>query len=220
MGKLLEVVSPLHKATVRDCLSRMNDNKVEAMIKAKEYGIDYWDGDRRYGYGGYKYIPGRWKPVAKAFIENYNLGPGSKILDIGCGKGFLLYEIQLLEPKIELYGIDISQHGLDSKNPELSADLRILRCEKNLPWPDKYFDLSFSLGTFHNLHLPDLYKALKEMSRVGRQNYLMVESFRNEQEQFNLECWALTAETLINVDSWKWMFNQSGYSGDYEFIYF
>ena len=87
MGKLVEFVTPLHKATVRDCLSRMNDNKVEAMIKAKEYGIDYWDGDRRYGYGGYKYIPGRWKPVAKAFIENYNLGPGSKILDIGCGKG-------------------------------------------------------------------------------------------------------------------------------------
>jgi ubiquinone/menaquinone biosynthesis C-methylase UbiE len=198
----------------------MNDNKVEAMIKAKEYGFDYWDGDRRYGYGGYRYIPGRWKPVAKAFIENYNLGPGSKILDIGCGKGFLLYEIQLLEPKIELFGIDISRHGLLSKNPELFADLRILRCEEKLPWPDDYFDFAYSLGTFHNLHLPELNNALKEMSRVGRQNYLMVESFRNEHEQFNLECWALTAETLINVDSWKWMFNQSGYSGDYEFIYF
>ena len=220
MGRLVEFVTPLHKATKRDCLSRMNDNKVEAMIKAKEYGFDYWDGDRRYGYGGYRYIPGRWKPVAKAFIENYNLGPGSKILDIGCGKGFLLYEIQLLEPKIELFGIDISRHGLLSKNPELSADLRILRCEEKLPWPDDYFDFAYSLGTFHNLHLPDLNNALKEMSRVSRQNYLMVESFRNEQEQFNLECWALTAETLINVSSWKWMFNQSGYRGDYEFIYF
>lgn len=220
MGKLLEIVTPLHRATVRDCLARMNDNKVEAMIKAKEYSFDYWDGERRYGYGGYRYIPGRWKPVAEAFIDFYNLGSGSRVLDIGCGKGFLLYEMQLLEPKLELYGIDISQHGLDSKIPELVADLRILRCQDKLPWSTNYFDLTFSLGTFHNLHLPDLNKALLEMSRVGRQNYLMVESFRNEQEQFNLECWALTAETIINVDSWKWMFDQSGYIGDYEFIYF
>jgi SAM-dependent methyltransferase len=220
MGELIEIVTPLHKATVRDCLSRMNDNKVEAMIKAKEYDFDYWDGDRRYGYGGYKYIPGRWRPVAEAFIERYKLGPGSKVLDIGCGKGFLLYELQLLEPKLELFGIDISQHGLDSRNPNLLADLRILRCEGDLPWPKDFFDLSFSLGTFHNLHLPELNKALVEMNRVGRQNYLMIESFRNEQEQFNLECWALTAETLINTKSWQWMFKTSGYTGDYEFIYF
>jgi ubiquinone/menaquinone biosynthesis C-methylase UbiE len=198
----------------------MNDNKVEAMIKAKKYDFDYWDGDRRYGYGGYKYIPGRWRPVAETFIERYKLGPGSRILDIGCGKGFLLYELQLLEPKLELFGIDISQYGLNARNPSLVADLRILRCEEELPWPNDFFDLSFSLGTFHNLHLPELNKALFEMNRVGRQKYLMVESFRNEQEQFNLECWALTAETLINTKSWEWMFETSGYTGDYEFIYF
>jgi ubiquinone/menaquinone biosynthesis C-methylase UbiE len=198
----------------------MNDNKVEAMIKAKKYDFDYWDGDRRYGYGGYKYIPGRWRPVAETFIERYKLGPGSRILDIGCGKGFLLYELQLLEPKLELFGIDISQYGLNGRNPSLVADLRILRCEEELPWPNDFFDLSFSLGTFHNLHLPELNKALFEMNRVGRQKYLMIESFRNEQEQFNLECWALTAETLINTKSWEWMFETSGYTGDYEFIYF
>jgi ubiquinone/menaquinone biosynthesis C-methylase UbiE len=198
----------------------MNDNKVEAMIKAKEYGYDYWDGDRRYGYGGYKYIPGRWRPVAKTLIERYKLIPGSKVLDIGCGKGFLLYEIQLLEPGIELFGLDISKYGLNSRPDELNADLRLLRCDEKLPWSDNFFDLSFSLGTFHNLHLPELHTALTEMSRVGRQNYLMVESFRNEQEQFNLECWALTAETIMDTKSWEWLFGQANFNGDYEFIYF
>jgi len=84
MGRLLEIVTPLHRATRRDYLSRMNDDKVACMLKAKEYEYDYWDGDRRYGYGGYQYIPGRWKPVAAALVETYSLVPGSKVLDVGC----------------------------------------------------------------------------------------------------------------------------------------
>lgn len=220
MGQLIEIVTPLHKATHRDCLARMVDNKVEAMIKAKEYEYDYWDGDRRYGYGGYKYLPGRWKPVAEALIDRYNLKSGSRLLDVGFGKGFLLYEIQLINPDIEIYGIDISKHGLASVLPDLNANLHLQRAQDPYPWPDKYFDLVVSFGTFHNLHLPELEKALKEVQRVGKNGYVMVESFRNEQEQFNLECWALTAETLLNIEAWKWIYRTVGYTGDYEFIYF
>src|SRR5450631_1634899 len=105
MGKLMNIVTPLHKRTKRDYLPRMVDNKVEAMIKAKEYEFDYWDGDRRYGYGGYRY-DGRWKVVAEQLIKDYNLGPNSKILDVGCGKAFILYELKLLLPDAELHGFD------------------------------------------------------------------------------------------------------------------
>lgn len=220
MGQLVGIVTPLHKSTQRDCLARMVDNKVEAMIKAKEYEQDYWDGDRRYGYGGYKYLPGRWKPVAEALIARYNLKAGSKLLDVGFGKGFLLYEIQLLEPGIELYGIDISKHGWANIPKELNAKLHLQSAAEPLPWADDFFDLVISLGTFHNLHLPELEKALKEVERVGRNSYVMVESFRNEQEMFNLECWALTAETILSVRAWEWVYKTVGFSGDYEFIYF
>ena len=91
MGQLLNIVTPLHRSTPRNYLERMLDDKVCCMVKAKEYDYDYWDGDRRYGYGGYRYIPGRWKPVAEALIDIYNLGKGSRVLDVGCGKAFLLY---------------------------------------------------------------------------------------------------------------------------------
>ena len=220
MGKMIEIVTPLHKATQRDCLARMVDNKVEAMIKAKEYGFDYWDGDRRYGYGGYKYLPGRWKPVAEALIGRYSLQSGSKILDVGCGKGFLLYEMQLINPGIEIYGFDSSQHGLDSLHPDLKGEFHKQKAQETFPFPDKFFDLVISLGTFHNLHLPELEKAVTEVQRVGKSGYIMVESFRNEQEMFNLECWALTAETLLSVEAWEWLYDKFGYTGDYEFIYF
>ena len=220
VGKEVSLVTPLHTATKRDYLQRMNDNKVEAMLVAKKYGEEYWDGNRRYGYGGYRYMPGRWKSVAQSLIQNYNLGQGSKVLDVGCGKAFLLYEIQLLEPKIELVGIDISQYGLSNRHPNLEANLFLHRAQDKLPFQDKEFDLVISLGTFHNLHIYELETAISEVQRVGKNGYIMVESFRNELEMFNLECWALTAESIMDTDEWLWIYNKFGYTGDYEFIFF
>ncbi len=64
----MEIITPLHTATKREYLPRMVDDKVVCMLKAKEYEFDYWDGDRRFGYGGYSY-DGRWKPVAEALVR-------------------------------------------------------------------------------------------------------------------------------------------------------
>ena len=130
----MNFVTPLHQSTKRDYLARMIDDKVHCMLKAKEYEQDYWDGDRRYGYGGYKYLPGRWKPVAQALIANYGLKAGSRVLDVGCGKGFLLYEMQLIEPGLELVGFDISVHGLASALPDLKASLFRYRAQDAYPF--------------------------------------------------------------------------------------
>ena len=216
----LNLVTGLHQATKRDYLGRMNDSKVEAMKIAKQYGFDYWDGDRKFGYGGYKYMQGRWTKVAQQLIDLYGLRAGSKILDVGCGKGFLLYEMQLLEPSIEIYGFDISQYGLGNTHPDLKAKLFIHRAQEKFPFQDNFFDLVISLGTLHNLHIFELEVAVSEIERVGKQGYIMVESFRNELEMFNLECWALTAESLMDVDEWKWVYDRFGFTGDYEFIFF
>ena len=220
MGDLLNIATPLHQATQRDYLARMVDNKVEAMLVAKKYEEDYWDGDRRYGYGGYNYLPGRWKPVAEALIERYELTNESTILDVGCGKGYLLYEIQLLLPGARIAGFDISHHGLASRHAEFRGELSIGRAEERYPFADKSFDLVISLTTLHNLRLPQLQVALAEIERVGQQGYVMLESYRNELELFNLECWALTAESLLDEGEWIWLYEHFGYTGDYEFIYF
>ncbi len=220
MGKLMNFVTPLHQSTKRDYLARMIDDKVHCMLKAKEYEFDYWDGDRRYGYGGYKYLSGRWKPVAQALITNYGLKAGSRVLDVGCGKGFLLYETQLIEPGLELVGFDISAHGLASALPELKASLFRHRAQDPYPFGDDHFDLVISLGCLHNLRIFELQTALGEIERVGKQGYVMLESYRNEQEQFNLQCWALTCESFFDTEEWIWLYRHFGYTGDYEFIYF
>ena len=220
MGELLNIVTSLHQSTQRDYVARMVDDKVEAMIVAKEYERDYWDGDRRYGYGGYKYLPGRWKPVAEALIERYDLTNESSILDVGCGKAFLLYELQVLLPQARLVGFDISHHGLASRHPDFRGELFIARAQDAFMFEDKSFDLVISLATLHTLRLPDLQVALSEIERVGRHAYVMLESYRDERELFNLECWALTAESLLDEGEWIWLYDRFGYNGDFEFIYF
>jgi len=220
MGKLVQFVTSLHTSTKREYLDRMVDEKILCMHKAKEYEEDYWDGDRRFGYGGYKYLPGRWKPVAESLIETYNLNNSSSILDVGCGKGFLLHEIKLLLPEITIKGFDISNHGLSCALDSVKDDLFIHKAQEPYPFKDNEFDLVISLGCLHNLRLMELEVALGEIERVGKQGYVMLESYRNEAEQFNLQCWALTCESFFDEGEWVWLYNHFGYRGDYEFIYF
>jgi len=219
MGRLMNIITPLHKRAKREYLPRMVDDKVHCMLKAKEYEYDYWDGDRRYGYGGYKY-DGRWKPVAQTFIDTYGLTNKSKILDVGCGKAYLINEIKVLLPEAEVIGFDISRHGLADAPEPIREHLFRYRAQDRYPWGDKHFDLVLSLGCLHNLRLFELQTACSEIQRVGKQGYIMLESYRNELEQFNLQCWALTCESFFDTAEWIWLYQHFGFTGDYEFIYF
>lgn len=220
MGKLVNFVSKLHKSTKRDYLDRMINQKVRCMKKAREFGYDYWDGDRKYGYGGYKYIPGRWKPVAKQMIKKYKITNNSKVLDVGCGKGYILYEIKKILPNLKVVGFDVSKYGLKNAKPEIKKYLFHHNAKDKFPFKNNSFDLVISLTCLHNLKLNDLEKSILEIQRVGKKSYIMVEGYRNEMELFNLQCWALTAESFFDDFEWKWIFKKLGYKGDYEFIYF
>jgi ubiquinone/menaquinone biosynthesis C-methylase UbiE len=219
MGKLLNIVTPLHTRTQRDYVGRMTDDKVACMRLALEYGEDFWDGDRRYGYGGYRY-DGRWSAVAEKLVAAYRLPANARILDVGCGKGFLLYELKKLLPEAEIVGFDISEYALEHAKEEIRDRLLSQRAEEPYPFPDNSFDLVISLTTLHNLKLFELKRALQEIERVGKEKYLSVEGYRNPAELFNLECWALTCASFHTPQEWIWLFDQFGYAGDYEFIYF
>lgn len=219
MGRLMNLITPMHKKTSRDYLARMTDDKVEAMKVSKRFGKDYWDGPRRYGYGGYKY-DGRWKPLAERLIEEYKLPPDARILDVGCGKAFLLHELKLLLPDAQVVGFDISAEGIADAPEPIRPHLSVYRAQDAYPFGDQAFDLALSLNALHNLRVFELHTAFGELERVARQKFVVVESYRNEAELFNLECWSLTCESFFDTAEWIWLMRHFGYSGDYEFIYF
>ncbi len=216
----LDFVSSLHNSTKRDYRQRVIDyDKAESAVVAKQYGRDYWDGDRRYGYGGYRY-DGRWLPVAEKIARHYGLKPGQRVLDIGCGKGFLLHELTRAVPGIEVAGIDVSSYAIEHAKEEVRPFLQVGGADK-LPYPDRHFDLVVSLTTFHNLKVDALFAALAEAERVGRGGkYIMIESYRNEREKVNLLYWQLTCESFYSPEEWQWLMTKAGYTGDYGCIYF
>ena len=213
-------VNKLHLATKRDYMERMVNRKIECMSIAKKYGRDYWDGNRRYGYGGYRYIKNYWKKTANKIIQTYKLKNSSKILDLGCGKGFLLYEIKKILPLIKIIGLDISKYAIENSKPEIKSYLKHFDIRKKLPFKKKSFDLVITLGTLHNMSINHLFSIIEEINRVGKKSYIMVESYRNDKELFNLQCWALTCESFFSNKEWSWIFKKLNYKGDFEFIHF
>lgn len=213
-------VSLVHKSTERDYLARVNEiDKAQVAEVACKFDQDYWDGDRLTGYGGYRY-DGRWRLVAEAMADAYALESGMRVLDVGCGKGFLLFDLLETVPGLEVVGIDVSSYAIRHAKNEVRASCQIGHAS-DLPFGDKEFDLVVSINTLHNLYNFELALALTEMERVGKSNkYVCVEAYRNEREKVNLMYWQLTCRIFHTPSEWEYEFLQAGYEGDYEFIYF
>ncbi len=217
----IDFVGVLHNRSKRDYRQRVLEfDKAECAETAKQWDYDYWDGERQYGFGGYHY-DGRWKVVAEEMVRHYGLKEGDRILDVGCGKGYLLYELSQINPGFVLSGIDISGYAIDNAKEEIQTHLKVANAT-SLPYPDDSQDFVFSITTLHNLKNYELFQSLQEIQRVcpSGKAHITVESYRNETEKANLLYWQLTCETFYTPEEWEWFFSLAGYTGDYGCIYF
>ena len=187
----------------------------EDRILSWKLGKEYFDGTRQQGYGGY-YYDGRWKPVVRRFQEYYTLTDNSSILDIGCAKGFLLHDFLEEIPGITVAGIDISEYALRNPTEKVKPFVYMANA-KELPFPDKSFDLIISINSLHNiLGLDEVKTALREIERVGRKHkFISLGAYSNEEEKEKLDTWAVVATTYLHCREWEKLFQEAGYKGDY-----
>ncbi|CAK0757912.1 Methyltransferase [uncultured Gammaproteobacteria bacterium] len=209
----LDLLSALPKP--KRNIQKRKDGKDPAVVAiAKQYGEMYWDGPREYGYGGYAY-DGRWRPVARDLIAHFGLKPGMLVLDVGCGKGFLVKDLMLECPGLEAFGLDVSLYAITHAPPELAGRLHLGTAEK-LPFADGAFDCVLSLNTIHNLPQPRAVIAMREIQRLsGGKAFVVVDSYRTPEQKEIFESWVLTAEFHDYPEEWVKVFQEAGYTGDY-----
>lgn len=212
-GKEINLLKNYPK-TKRDLKKRLVSKTIQDKKLARKFGYDFFDGNRKNGYGGYYYNPRFWKPVVKDFINYYNLKKNSKILDVGCGKGFMLHDFKDALPNIEMQGIDISKYAIKNCMLSVKPYLKFGNAKK-LDYPDKYFDLAISITTLHNLDLKNFEKAISEIQRVSKNTFVTLDSYRNFNEKKRMDAWNLTALTYMPRKKWIEMFKKIGYLGDY-----
>jgi SAM-dependent methyltransferase len=199
--------------TVRKIEKRIVNKAINRTIALK-FGKEYFDGTRNQGYGGYKY-DGRWIPIAEDIVNRYNLKEGSKVLDIGCAKGFLVKDLMIVCPGIQVFGIDISEYAIKHCEREVIGRLHVGNA-KSLPFPDNSFDFALSINTIHNLNRGKCLEAIKEIKRVSpKASYIQVDAYNNEKDKQKFVDWVLTAKTHGTPDFWKKLFLEAGYDGDY-----
>jgi len=200
--------------TKRDPKARAAAKTAEDRALAKQFGRDFFDGERRHGYGGYRY-DGRWLPVARRLVEFYQLRPDARILDVGAAKGFLLHDFLQVLPGATVRGIDVSAYARDNAHVGM-GDKIDLGSGDALPYADKSFDLVISINSIHNLPPDRVRTALREIERVSRgASFITVDAWRTEEEHERLLDWILTAESYFPVEEWVQMFSEEGYTGDY-----
>jgi len=194
---------------------RQNLATKEHKIKAQKFDFEYFDGDRFSGYGGYHYNPKFWVDTVKIFLDFYKLKSNSKILDVGCAKGFMIYDFKQALPDAEILGIDVSDYAILNCKKEIKDFIKKGNAN-DIPFEDNYFDLVISINTIHNLDLENCKKAIKEISRVTKKDsFLTVDAWRNDKEKENLMKWNLTAKTYMHTEEWKKLFDDLEYKGDY-----
>ena len=214
LGREIDILANYPKAK-RNLSARLESKSEESRKIGRKFGFDYFDGDRNHGYGGFSYNPKFWQPVIPTIVENYKIGSSSTVLDVGCAKGFFLYDLKLAFPEVNVTGVDISEYAIANSIPEIKPYLQVGNATK-LPFEDNCFDFVISINTIHNLNREDCAVALQEIERVTKGNsFITVDEYRTDEEKARMEAWNLTALTMMSVDEWKQFFLEVGYTGDY-----
>jgi SAM-dependent methyltransferase len=214
MGKEIDLLVNYPK-TKRNLDERVASKTEADRAIARQFGRDFFDGDRRHGYGGFNYLSRFWQPVIPTFREYWQLTGDSSVLDVGCAKGFMLHDLTELIPGITVKGIDISEYAIENAIEDMRPHVQVANAT-HLPFPDNSFDVVISINTVHNLEREECGKALQEIERISRGNsFITVDAYRNDEEKERMYAWNLTAKTIMSVDEWERFFEEVGYTGDY-----
>ena len=214
MGQEIDLLEN-YPRTKRNVKERGATKTEDVRRVARQFGQEFFDGDRQYGYGGFKYFSRFWQPVIPTFQKHFGLTSDSSLLDVGCAKGFMLHDLEELIPGITVSGVDVSDYAIEHAMEDIQSRVQVADA-RSLPFADNSIDIVISINTIHNLERDDCAKALREIERVSRNgSFITVDAYRDDEEKERMFAWNLTAKTIMSVDEWIAFFEEVGYTGDF-----
>jgi SAM-dependent methyltransferase len=228
--------------------SGIRENTPEIKAISNKIDFDYYDGDRKYGFGGY-YYDGRWRKVAEVIKERYGLTSESKVLITRDEKGFISFDLMKLIPGIEVYAVHPSKYAINhamegygrwalincfakNEDPKIldekaKAEIMPYLIKLNsieLPFKDDYFDCVIAINDVCDYEESDCRKMIRELVRVtknnGKKGYIQTDSWLDENGKIKMMDWILICKTYLNVNAWEKIYGEEGYGGDWGFVMF
>ena len=212
MGRLLDI--GYFKKTIKERVKYAKERTVINKMYAWNLDKEYYDGKRINGYGGFKY-DGRWKALLPKIIKKYKLTKKSKVLDLGCKKGFLLKDLNILLPQIKSYGIENHSYALKKA---VKCNSKLIKSDYyKIPFKNKYFDFVIAFNSLYMQNLGDVIKSLKEIERVSKKSYIVLASGETDEERNKFYRWTLIGTSILLKKEWKTLFKKIKFKGDYYF---
>lgn len=196
-------------------VNRVVNRKIKNKLIAWQLDKNYYDGDRNNGYGGFNY-DGRWLDLLPKFIKRYKLNNNSKILDLGCKKGFIMKDLKIILPKAKVYGIEDHKYPIQNAEKQIKKNI-IFSKYYDIPFKDKYFDLVIGFSSIYKYNFGDVVKTILEINRVSKKSFFTVASYSNKKERDLFDKWTLLGTTILNKKEWLELFKILKYKGDYYF---
>ena len=209
---LEEYPSPEKPRYVGSDLRTIN-HRIVATLRDK----DFFDGNRNYGYGGFKY-DGRWKKIAKKIANEYNLDNKSSFLQLGCEKGFLLHDLKNILPNLKIRGLETSDYAVNNSMEDVRKYISKTKNYINLEYEENKFDFILALGVVYTLNLSDAIQCLKEIQRISKgKSFVILASYETIQDYWLFRQWTVLGSTILLKNDWIEVLNHVNYTGDYYF---
>ena len=196
-------------------INRVVNRKIKNKFIAWGLDKEYYDGDRNNGYGGFSY-DGRWLKLLPKFIKRYKLSNKSRILDLGCKKGFIMKDLNILLPKAKIFGIEDHKYPIKYAEREIKKNI-IYSNYYDIPFKKNYFDLVIGFSSIYKYNFYDVVKTIKEINRVSKKSFITVGSYSNNKEKQLFDKWTLLGTTVLQKKDWVELFKILDYTGDYYF---
>jgi len=153
--------------------------------------------------------------IAAGMLAQMEFAPDDKILDVGCGAGWLCGILADKVPQGQVVGMDVADEMVRrarQRHPERPNLMFIIAGVEDIPWDDNFFNKIVSIESAY--YWPDPAQGMRELLRVlqpGGEARLLINLYKENVYSHQWRDKLGVATHLLSGDEWCELFRQAGF---------